>query len=96
MKAPLQTTDCWDIMVIGYKKPENKEALTKAQKDLESLERKIVKSFILSTVESKRAFETIFELTTSKQVWKILQNSFKRVEKVKKVQLKHSKRIFKI
>jgi len=69
--------------------PEGTDGLANAQKDaLKDLQKKDKKAlfFIYQGVDES-AFKKIANANTSKQAWEIIQNSYKRAERVKKVQL---------
>jgi len=89
MKALLGSQDAWDIVVNGYTEPEGTDGLTNAQKDtLKHLWKKDKNAiFFFYQGVDESAFEKIANATTSKQAWEILQNSYKRAERVKKVRL---------
>nr|XP_010943412.1 uncharacterized protein LOC105061152 [Elaeis guineensis] len=85
MKALLGSQDLWDLVEEGYQEPREREALTNQQRESQKRDKKALYFIYQSTDES--AFEKIAVATTLKQAWEILQNSYKGVEKVKKVRL---------
>ncbi|XP_073116165.1 uncharacterized protein [Elaeis guineensis] len=85
MKALLRSQDLWDLVEEGYQEPREGEALTNQQRESRKRDKKAL-YFIYQSIDES-AFKKIAAATTSKQAWEILQNSYKGVEKVKKVRL---------
>ncbi|XP_073112278.1 uncharacterized protein [Elaeis guineensis] len=83
MKALLGSQDLWDSVEEGYQEPREGEALTNQQRESRKRDKKVL-YFIYQSIDES-AFEKIAAATTSKKAWEILQNSYKGVEKVKKV-----------
>ena len=89
MKVLLGSQDACDVIERGYDEPQGDVALTAAQRDaLRELKKRDKKAlfFIYQGVDES-SFENTANATTSKQACEILQNSYKGVEKVKKVHL---------
>ncbi|XP_073111813.1 uncharacterized protein [Elaeis guineensis] len=89
MKALLGSQDIWDIVERGYEEAGEVDTLTVQQREVLRDKRKKDKKafyFIYQAVDES-AFEKIAAATTSKEAWEILQNAYKRIEKVKKIRL---------
>ena len=87
MKALLGSQDIWDIVERGYEKVREGDTLTVQQWEVLQDKRKKDKKalyFIYQAVDES-AFEMITAATTSKEVWEILQNAYKGIEKMKKI-----------
>ncbi|XP_022843193.1 uncharacterized protein LOC111366724 [Olea europaea var. sylvestris] len=88
MKALLESQDALEIVEKGYTEPEDEVALSQAQRDsLKAARKKDKKSLtLIYQALDEGMFEKLACATISKEAWDILQNSYKGVEKVKKVQ----------
>ncbi|KAA0041322.1 UBN2 domain-containing protein [Cucumis melo var. makuwa] len=89
MKALLGSQDVWDIVNNGYEGSESDVALSQAQREaLQNTRKKDQKALtIIHQAIDDSNFEKISRATTTHQAWKILKNTDKRVDRVKKVRL---------
>ncbi|CAH9113708.1 unnamed protein product [Cuscuta europaea] len=89
MKAILGSEDVWDMVEEGFEEPEDINALNQNQKNaLRSTKKKDQKALsIIHQALDEVMFAKVASATTSKEAWEILENSFKGVDKVKKVKL---------
>ncbi|XP_073105201.1 uncharacterized protein [Elaeis guineensis] len=89
MKALLGSQDIWDIVERGYEEAREGDTLTVQQREVLRDKRKKDKKalYFIYQVVDELTFEKIAVATTSKKVWEILQNAYKRIEKVKKIRL---------
>ena len=86
MKAYLGSQDIWDLVEKGYEY-QSEDGLTQAQKDLQqAVKKKDQKPLCIIHQEvDDTIFQKVSIATIAKQVWEILENTFKVVDKVKKV-----------
>ncbi|KAA0042449.1 UBN2 domain-containing protein [Cucumis melo var. makuwa] len=93
MKALLGSQDVWDIVSNGYEEPESDTALNQAQgKALQNTRKKDQKALtIIHQAINDNNLEKISGATTAYQAWKILENTYKGVDRVKKVRLQKLK-----
>ncbi|TYK18362.1 Retrovirus-related Pol polyprotein from transposon TNT 1-94 [Cucumis melo var. makuwa] len=89
MKALLGSQDVWDIVSNGYEEPESDAALNQAQREaLQNTRKKDQKALtIIHQAIDDNNFEKISGATTAYQAWQILENTYKGVDRVKKVRL---------
>ncbi|CAH9092344.1 unnamed protein product [Cuscuta europaea] len=89
MKAILGSEDVWDMVEEGFEEPDDINALNQNQKNaLRSTKKKDQKALsIIYQALDEVIFAKVACATTSKEAWEILENSFKGVDKVKKVKL---------
>ncbi|KAA0056914.1 Retrovirus-related Pol polyprotein from transposon TNT 1-94 [Cucumis melo var. makuwa] len=89
MKALLGSQDVWDIVSNGYEEPESDAALNQAQREaLQNTRKKNQKALtIIHQAIDDNNFEKISGATTAYQAWQILENTYKGVDRVKKVRL---------
>ncbi|TYK12007.1 copia protein [Cucumis melo var. makuwa] len=87
MKALLGSQDVWDIVSNGYEEPESDAALNQAQREaLQNTRKKDQKALtIIHQAIDDNNFEKISRATTAYQAWQILENTYKGVDRVKKV-----------
>ena len=79
MKALLGSQNTWDIIENDYIEPDETEELTNTEKDaLNDLRKDKKAPFFIYQGADEFTFEKIANTTTSKQAWKILQNSYIR------------------
>ncbi|TYK22149.1 Retrovirus-related Pol polyprotein from transposon TNT 1-94 [Cucumis melo var. makuwa] len=90
MKALLGSQDVRDIVSNGYEEPESDAALNQAQREtLQNTRKKDQKALtIIHQAIDDNNFEKISGATTAYQTWQILENTYKGVDRVKKVRLK--------
>ncbi|GAV75385.1 DUF4219 domain-containing protein/UBN2 domain-containing protein [Cephalotus follicularis] len=89
MKVLLGSQEAWDIVEKGYDEQENEGALNQNKKNTLQMNRKL-DQHALSIIHmglDEGMFVKVAFVTKAKEAWKILENNFKGVEKVKKVQL---------
>ena len=88
MKALLGSQYVWKIVEKGYVEPEDESTFSKSKKCITSFRKKdqMTLSFIHQALY-EQMFEKIASATTLKQAWEIFQNSYKGVEKAKRVRL---------
>ncbi|TYJ96705.1 UBN2 domain-containing protein [Cucumis melo var. makuwa] len=84
-----QLLDVWDIVSNGYEEPESDAALNQAQREaLQNTRKKDQKALtIIHQAIDDNNFEKISGATTTYQAWQILENTYKGVDRVKKVRL---------
>ncbi|KAA0050234.1 putative copia-type polyprotein [Cucumis melo var. makuwa] len=89
MKALLGSQDVWDIVSNGYEELESDATLNQAQREaLQNTRKKDQKALtIIHQAIDDNNFEKISGATTTYQAWKILENTYKGVDRVKKVRL---------
>ena len=89
MKALLGSQDAWEVVEKGYKEPRDETTISSTQRDLLKDMRKRDKKAltIIYQAMDEDFFENISSATTPKEVWEILQNTHKGVDKVRKVHL---------
>ncbi|XP_026451162.1 uncharacterized protein LOC113351381 [Papaver somniferum] len=89
MKALLGSQDAWEIVEKGYVEPDDEAALPQNEKDALRISRKRDKKalYLIYQGMDESSFEKISRAANAKKAWEILQNSFKGVDKVKKVRL---------
>ncbi|XP_070018817.1 uncharacterized protein [Nicotiana sylvestris] len=94
MKAILGSQDVWEIVDRGYAKPDNEEALPQTEKEVLAKTRKKDQQALtlIHQCLDDAMFEKVTDATTSKQAWRILQNSLQGVDKVKKAHEEKIKR----
>ncbi|KAA0026211.1 reverse transcriptase [Cucumis melo var. makuwa] len=90
MKALLGSQDVWDIVSNGYEEPESDATLNQAHREaLQNTRKKYQKALtIIHQAIDDNNFEKISGATTAYQAWQILENTYKGVDRVKKVHLK--------
>ena len=89
MKALLGSQNVWDIVNNGYEEPESDATLSQAQREtLQNTRKKDQKAFTIihSNIDDSN-FEKISGATTTHQAWQILENTYKEVDRVKKVRI---------
>ncbi|XP_022864281.1 uncharacterized protein LOC111384254 [Olea europaea var. sylvestris] len=87
MKALLGSQEACEVVEKGYDGPENEGALSQAQRNALQRYRKLYQH-ALSIIHmglDEVMFEKVASSTKAKEAWEILENNFKRIEKVKKV-----------
>ncbi|XP_012852387.1 PREDICTED: uncharacterized protein LOC105971998 [Erythranthe guttata] len=97
MKTFLGGQDVWEAVEEEYVEPENLASLSEAQKKT-SKEAKVQDQRALSIIQlgvDDSNFEKISQATTAKQAWDILNDAFKGIDKVKKVQIQSLRGEFK-
>ncbi|GAV84334.1 DUF4219 domain-containing protein [Cephalotus follicularis] len=85
MKAILRAQSAWEVVNKGYKEPQDDATLNQVQKDALEKSRKKDKhalSIIHQGLDDVM-FEKMANVKTSKEAWETLNNSHKRVKKVK-------------
>ena len=87
--------DAWEVVEKGYKEPQDEITLSLNQRDFFKDMRKKMLIIIYQAID-KGTFEKISNATTFKEVQEILQNTYKGVDKVQKVNLQTLKREFKV
>ncbi|TYK30798.1 Retrovirus-related Pol polyprotein from transposon TNT 1-94 [Cucumis melo var. makuwa] len=89
MKALLGSQDVWDIVSNGYEEPESDAALNQVEREVfQNTRKKYQKALtIIHQAINDNNFEKISGATTAYQAWKILENTYKGVDRVKKVRL---------
>ncbi|XP_022150851.1 uncharacterized protein LOC111018895 [Momordica charantia] len=90
MKALLGSQDAWEIVDRGYEEPAEDVILNQAQREtLQNTRKKDQKALTIihQTIDDTN-FEKISGATTAMQAWQILENTYKGVDRVKKVRLK--------
>ena len=89
MRALLGSQDVWEMVEKGYEEPQDDATLSANQRQsLQDSRKKDSKArYLIYQGLEEPDFEKISQATTSKQVWEILRNSYKGVEKVKKIRL---------
>ncbi|XP_038977999.1 uncharacterized protein LOC120108467 [Phoenix dactylifera] len=89
MKTILESQDLWGIVDKGYMESENKDSLAPAQKEsLQATRKKDQKAImIIHQCLDDGMLQRVANITSSKQTWEILQNSYQEVDKVKKIRL---------
>ncbi|XP_022895485.1 uncharacterized protein LOC111409706 [Olea europaea var. sylvestris] len=90
MKALLSSQEAWEVVEKGYDEPENKGALSQAQRNALQTKAEPENFFSAGTnFFSQPLFLNlkVASLTKAKEAWEILKNNFKGIEKVKKVRL---------
>ncbi|KAJ0962957.1 hypothetical protein J5N97_028079 [Dioscorea zingiberensis] len=87
MRALLGSKDVWEIVEKGCEQPVNEEALTASQKDaFQKARKKDQQALILIHMcLDQSMFEKVATTTSAKNVWEILQSSFRGKDKVIKV-----------
>jgi len=87
MKALLGSQDVWDIVSNGYEEPESDVTLNHAPREaLQNIRKKDRKTLtIIHQAINDNNFEKISGANTTDQAWKILKNTYKGVDRVKKV-----------
>lgn len=100
MKVLLGSQDMWEIVDQGYKEPtkeelqtdESPEGVEKALKELRKKDQKAL--FLIFQTLEEGNFEKVSSCSTSKEAWDILQNSFRGVEKTRRIRLQMLKSKF--
>ncbi|KAA0033083.1 copia protein [Cucumis melo var. makuwa] len=89
MKALLGSQDVWDIVSNGYEEPESDATFNQAQREaLQNTRKNDQKALtIIHQAIDDNNFEKISGATTAYQAWQILENTYKGVDRVKKVRL---------
>ncbi|XP_026452242.1 uncharacterized protein LOC113352660 [Papaver somniferum] len=89
MNVLLGSQDAWEIIEKGYVELEDEAALPQNEKDMLHISRKRDKRalFLIYQRMDESSFENISRASIAKQALDILKNSYKGVDKVKKVQL---------
>lgn len=89
MKVILDSQDVWDIVDKENTKPVNEETLSQNEKVILLKTRKKDQQALtlIHQCLDDDMFEMVVDATTSKEAWKILQNSFQGIDKVKKIKL---------
>ncbi|XP_022863396.1 uncharacterized protein LOC111383514 [Olea europaea var. sylvestris] len=95
MKALLGSQEACEVVEKGYDEPENEGTISQAQRNTLQRYRKL-DLHALSIIHmglDEAMFEKVVSSTKAKEVWEILENNFKGIEKVKKVllQMLHGK-----
>nr|GEW30773.1 retrovirus-related Pol polyprotein from transposon TNT 1-94 [Tanacetum cinerariifolium] len=87
MKACLGSHDVWGIVEKGIEKVDDESSLNATQRvDLQKARKKDQSAHtLIYQFFDDAMFEKIENATTSKEAWEILQNTFKGIDKVKKV-----------
>ncbi|XP_070050553.1 uncharacterized protein [Nicotiana tomentosiformis] len=94
MKVILGSHDVWEIVDRGYAKPDNEEALSQNEKDVLAKKRNKDQQALTLIYEclDDAIFEKVADSTTSKEAWKILQNTLQGGDKERKTQEEKIKR----
>nr|GFB46589.1 copia-type polyprotein [Tanacetum cinerariifolium] len=89
MKAFLGSHDVWEIVEKGIEKVDDESLLNATQRVDLQIERNKDQSALTLIYQclDDAMFEKVVNATTSKEAWEILQNTFKGIDKVKKVRL---------
>ncbi|GKA50384.1 retrovirus-related pol polyprotein from transposon TNT 1-94, partial [Tanacetum coccineum] len=89
MKALLGSHDVWEIVKKGIEKVDDESSLNVTQRvDLQKARKNDQSALtLIYQCLDDAMFEKVANATTSKEAWEILQNSFKGIDKVKKVRL---------
>ncbi|KAL4348689.1 hypothetical protein GQ457_17G010100 [Hibiscus cannabinus] len=89
MKALLGAQDAWEITHKGYESPQDETLLSQQERDaLTKTKKKDQQALsLIHQCLDDSMFVKVANVNTAKEAWKILQNSFQGVDKVKKVRL---------
>ncbi|XP_059654968.1 uncharacterized protein LOC132301757 [Cornus florida] len=89
MKAILGAQDVWEVVLKGYNEQEDEAILSQAEKDVLQTMRKKDQKVVMTIHQylDDGMLQSVSSAKNVKQLWKILQNSFQGVDKVKKVRL---------
>ncbi|GKD53745.1 copia-type polyprotein [Tanacetum coccineum] len=89
MKALLGLHDVWEIVKKGVEKVDDKGSLSATQRvELQKARKKDQSALtLIYQCLDNAMFEKVANTTTSKEEWEILQNTFKGIDKVKRVRL---------
>ncbi|XP_059654321.1 uncharacterized protein LOC132301047 [Cornus florida] len=89
MKAILGAQDVWEVVSKGYDEPEDETTLSQAENNVLQAMRKKDQKAVMTIHQclDDGMLQRVASAENAKQLWEILQNSFQRVDKVKKVRL---------